>query len=85
MSGRTASAPLFAAPAAPAATPAPLRSRLGLARVLAHLGMWRSAACSLKERPQCGHGTRLGSGAEGGGRGTLSGSAPEASGNQGAA
>ena len=39
------------------------------ARMSAHLGMWRSAACVLKERPQFGHGTSDGSGAELGGGG----------------
>ena len=35
----------------------------------AHLGMWRSAAFSLKRLPQLGHGNKSGSASEGGGGG----------------
>ena len=58
--------------AAAAALLPSLPSLLTLERMEEHLGMWRSAAVELKERPQLGQGTKLGSGAEGalgGGRG----------------
>ena len=40
----------------------PARLLVGLVPDPLHLGMCRSAAFALKVRPQCGHGTRLGSG-----------------------
>merc|ERR1711937_763774 len=43
---------------------APRLRREGFAFVVAHLGMCRFAAVSLNVRPQCGHGTKDGSGAD---------------------
>lgn len=47
------------------APPVPALRNLGLCTVVAHAGMWRAAAVSLKWREQCGHCMKLGSGPEG--------------------
>ena len=62
-----------------APTPAPLFKNLGLALVSLHLGIWRSAACSLKVLWQWGHCTMPISGPDGAaGIGISLGSFPEA-------
>ena len=54
-----------ARPPTPPARPCPRRSILGCALIDWHFGMWRSAAFSLKRRPQWGQGVRDGSGPAG--------------------
>merc|ERR1712224_347212 len=48
----------------PIPPPAPRFSDFGLALMSLHFGMCRSAAVALKVRPQCGQGTKSGSGVD---------------------